>query len=102
VLQALGVEISASSPAEEAQGMTLEDLLDLVAQACRPDAPAGQAEQLHAFTRGMSADASMPDEIRALGRALNAISPASAPRICRRCHPSWRMRCVGCWWRSHR
>jgi tetratricopeptide (TPR) repeat protein len=73
VLQALGVEISASPPAEEAQGMTLDDLLDLVAQACRPDAPAGLAEQLHALTRNISTDASMPDDIRALGRALNAV-----------------------------
>jgi hypothetical protein len=73
VLQALGVEVSAPPPAEEAQGMTLDALLDLVAQACRPDAPAGLAEQLHALTRGISTDASMPDDIRALGRVLNAI-----------------------------
>ncbi|MFL5804791.1 MAG: AAA family ATPase [Roseiflexaceae bacterium] len=31
------------------------------------------AEQLHALTRAISTDANMPDEIRALGRALNAV-----------------------------
>jgi len=47
--------------------------LALVAQACRPDAPAGLGEQLYAVTRGMMTDPNAPGEFRALGRALNAI-----------------------------
>jgi hypothetical protein len=44
-----------------------------VAQACRPDAPAGLAEQLHALTRSLAADNDMPAEFRALGRVLSAV-----------------------------
>ncbi len=66
-------EAEAQGGAAEGQGLTLDQLLDLVARACRPDAPAGMAEQLHALTRAISADANMPDEFRALGRALNAV-----------------------------
>jgi hypothetical protein len=53
--------------------LTLDQLLDLVAQACRPDAPAGLAEKLHGFTRRLATDANQPGEIQALGRILNAI-----------------------------
>jgi tetratricopeptide (TPR) repeat protein len=64
-----------SQPQPEAQqeGITLEQLFDLVAQACQPDAPAGLAAQLHAVTQGLATDAGMPAEVRALGRALNAV-----------------------------
>lgn len=72
VLRALGVEVSAPV-GEGSEAMTLDDLLALVASACRTDAPAGLSERLHAATRAMSMDANVPDEIRALGRALNAI-----------------------------
>jgi tetratricopeptide (TPR) repeat protein len=80
VLRALGVDIS---PPLEGEGLgegsepegeaTLDDLLGLVALACTPDAPPGLAEQLHAATRTMAADPNAPPEVRALGRALNAI-----------------------------
>ena len=53
--------------------MTLDDLLGLVALACRPDAPPGLGEQLHGFTRTMAAASDAPSEVRALGRALNAV-----------------------------
>jgi hypothetical protein len=54
-------------------GLSLDDLLGLVALACRSDAPPGLAEQLHAATRTMAADTDVPAELRALGRALNAV-----------------------------
>jgi tetratricopeptide (TPR) repeat protein len=59
------------SGAEEA--MTLDDLLTLVATACRPEAPPGLGEQLHAATRTMAADPRAPAGLRALGRVLNHI-----------------------------
>jgi hypothetical protein len=62
-----------SQPQQNQQGITLEQLFGLVAQACRPDAPAGLAAQLHATTQQFAADAGMPAEVRALGRALNAV-----------------------------
>src|SRR6266511_1901008 len=84
VLRGLGFERGSGGTAEAAeaeeggaseqqQGLTLEQLLDLVAQACRPDAPAGLAERLHAFTRGLAGNAGAAPEHRALGRALNAV-----------------------------
>jgi hypothetical protein len=81
VLRALGVDISPPLAGErlgegaepEEGAMTLDDLFGLVALACRPDAPPGLGEQLHAATRTMAADPNAPSEIRALGRALNAV-----------------------------
>ena len=75
VLRGLGVEISgAQEPEAERQaGMALDNLLDLVAAAVRPDAPPGLAEQLHAATHTMSTDPNAPPEIRALGRVLNRL-----------------------------
>ncbi|MBI5300929.1 MAG: tetratricopeptide repeat protein [Chloroflexi bacterium] len=81
---------TAPSPAErgrvgvgvEQQGITLEQLLGTVVAACKPGAPAGLAEQLHALTRQMATDAQMSPEIRALGRALNQIlSGERAPDV---------------------
>jgi hypothetical protein len=74
VLRGLGVaEESEQADEQERQGLTLEQLPDLVAQACRPDVPASLAEHLHGFTRNLSMDADQPAEIQALGRILNAI-----------------------------
>ena len=74
MLRGLGfVAASEQGDEPEGQGLTLEQLLDMVAQACRPDARAGLAEQMHGFTRGLAADANQPAEIQALGRILNAI-----------------------------
>ena len=51
----------------------LDDFLDMVIQACRPDAPPGLAEQLYSATRGMATLLNAPSGIRELGRVLNAI-----------------------------
>jgi tetratricopeptide (TPR) repeat protein len=80
VLRALGAELVSPLPesgegpgVREDEAMTLDDLLDLVATACRPEAPPGLGEQLHAATRTMAADPGAPAELRALGRVLNHI-----------------------------
>lgn len=86
VVQTILAQLSGAAPAsapstsqpqaedeDEQQGITLEQLFELVAQACRPDAPAGLAAQLHATTQGLATAADAPAELRALGRALNAI-----------------------------
>ena len=68
-----GSEGAEAAEAPEQQGITLEQLLDLVARACQPGAPAGLAEQLRDLTRNLSTDATIPSEIRALGHVLNAV-----------------------------
>jgi tetratricopeptide (TPR) repeat protein len=80
VLRALGAELasprpeSGEGPGERADdAISLDDLLTLVATACRPDAPPGLGEGLHAATRTMAADPGAPAELRALGRVLNHI-----------------------------
>ncbi len=84
VLRALGADlvsplpIPGEGPGERAgeranEAMTLDDLLTLVATACRPEAPPGLGEQLHAATRTMAADPDAPAELRALGRVLNHV-----------------------------
>jgi len=70
VLRALGVDLTGF---RNLSGLSLDDLLGVVALACTPDAPPGLAEQLHAATRTLAADPNAPAEIRALGRALNAV-----------------------------
>ena len=68
------METSEVSPAgDEPRGMTLDDLLGLVAQATRPGAPPGLGQQLHGLTRQMSLDRDLPGEIRALGGVLHRI-----------------------------
>ncbi|MBI5650347.1 MAG: hypothetical protein HZC40_07875 [Chloroflexi bacterium] len=67
---------------EQEQGITLDQLLGYVVVACKPGAPAGLAEQLHALTHQLAADANAPAEIRALGSALNHIlSGERAPDV---------------------
>ena len=51
----------------------LDDFLNMVVQACRPNAPPGLAEQLDHATRGMATQPNAPSGIRELGRVLNAI-----------------------------
>ena len=58
---------------EQEEGMSLEKFLELVGLACRPEAPAGLAEQLHGATRAMAQDPDAPAEMRALGQVLNQI-----------------------------
>lgn len=67
VLRALGVELP------EERGLSLDDLLDLVFQACQPTAPAGLGEQLFTATHRMSIDSALPPELRAYGRVLNHV-----------------------------
>jgi tetratricopeptide (TPR) repeat protein len=80
VLRELGVAISPLPLGEgqggegaEGQGINLGQLLALVAQAGRPDAPPGLAEQLFGLTRAMSSAPEAPPEVRALGRVLNRV-----------------------------
>jgi tetratricopeptide (TPR) repeat protein len=79
VLQGLGVDVetpplSGTGPGEGSQqAMGLEDLFDMVAQACRPDAPPQLGEQLYALTQQLARDPRLPAEIQALGRILNRI-----------------------------
>ncbi len=61
------------SAGEGAEALSLEQLLQLVAVACTPQAPAGLGEQLFGMTQQLARDASMPAEIQALGRVLNHI-----------------------------
>lgn len=63
---------SPTAPAQE-EGLTLDQLFNLVAAACGPEAPAGLGEQLFGLTGQLARDAQMPAEIRALGRVLNGI-----------------------------
>lgn len=57
----------------DSEGMTLDDLLNLVVTACGPEAPAGLGAQLHGFTQSLSTDSDAPEEARVLGRVLNHI-----------------------------
>jgi hypothetical protein len=74
VLRGLEVEMGGPAPeAEGQQGITLDQLLNMVAQACRPEAEPGLAAQLHGLTRQMAGDANAPTKLQALGRVLNQI-----------------------------
>ncbi len=57
----------------EHEGVSLDDLLAMVAQACAPGGPPGLGEQLYAFTRTLSSDPNAPPEVRALGGVLNRV-----------------------------
>jgi len=63
----------AAGGVEAGEGISLEQLLELVAVACTPQAPAGLGEQLFGMTQQLARDPSMPAEIQALGRVLNHI-----------------------------
>ena len=58
---------------DDGKMVSLEDFLQQVVRACKLDAPAGLAEQMHAATRGMATQADASPEIRELGRVLNQI-----------------------------
>jgi hypothetical protein len=58
---------------DDGKMISLEDFLQQVVRACKPDAPAGLAEQMHAATRGMATQANLSPELRELGRVLNQI-----------------------------
>ena len=76
VLRGLGVDVPLAGQEEKDDGgdmVTLDDFLNMVAQACRPGAPPGLGEQLYGATRGMATQPNAPAGIRELGRVLNAI-----------------------------
>jgi hypothetical protein len=79
VLRGLGVDVdtpplSGTGPGEGSQqAMGLEDLFDMVAQACQPNAPPQLGEQLYGLTQQLARDPRLPAEIQALGRVLNRI-----------------------------
>jgi hypothetical protein len=85
VLRGLGVDVPLAGQGEEDDGgdmVTLDDFLNMVAQACRPGAPPGLGEQLYGATRGMATQPNAPAGIRELGRVLNAIlSGERAPNL---------------------
>lgn len=77
VLRGLGVDVPLVGLEEEADDggdmVSLDDFLDMVVAACRPDAPPGLAEQLSEATRGMATQVGVPSGIREMGRVLHAI-----------------------------
>ena len=76
VLRGLGVDVPLAGQEEKGDGgdmVTLDDFLDMVAQACRPGAPPSLGEQLYGATRGMATQPNAPAGIRELGRVLNVI-----------------------------
>ncbi|MEW5717546.1 MAG: hypothetical protein AB1817_02850 [Chloroflexota bacterium] len=58
---------------DDGKMISLEDFIQLVTRACKPDAPAGLVEQMHAATRGMATQPNLAPELRELGRVLNLI-----------------------------
>ncbi len=75
VLRALGVDVPIAGQEADDDGkmVSLEDFVAMVARACRPDAPEGLKERMLAATRGMATQPGASQEIRELGRALNAV-----------------------------
>ena len=61
------------------QGMTLDNLLALVALACCPDAPAGLSEQLYGLTRAMATQPDASAELRALAGELTILCLPGVP-----------------------
>ncbi len=66
-------ETSKVSQQPEPEGIGLNDLLAMVAQACAPGGPPGLGERLYNLTRTLSGDPNAPPEIRALGGVLNRV-----------------------------
>lgn len=58
---------------DEGDMISLQDFLGVVADACKPAAPAEMREQLLGATRGMVMQVNNPPELRELGRVLTAI-----------------------------
>jgi hypothetical protein len=77
VLRGLGVDVPLAGQEEEegddGDMVKLDDFLNMIIAACRPDAPAGLGEQLWKATRGMATQPNAPAGMRELGRALNEI-----------------------------
>lgn len=85
VLRGLGVDVPTSPPAPPLAGegsgegshddemVSLDQFLNQVVRACKPDAPAELKERLHKATIGMATQPSLQPELRELGRVLNQI-----------------------------
>jgi tetratricopeptide (TPR) repeat protein len=73
----------AAAPEAEGQGegISLEQLVQLIIQARSPNAPAGLRDQLQGLTQQLANDANAPAEIRALGQALSALLSGAAPDL---------------------
>jgi hypothetical protein len=72
VLRGLAESVPAGEEHEE-EGVSIEAFLQMVAQACGPDAPPGLGPQLRGATQNMAAQEGVPEEYRALGRVLNRV-----------------------------
>lgn len=57
---------------DEAQGITIDDLLKFVALACQPNAPPQLVEQMHGLAQSLQSPEA-PPEMHALGRVLAAL-----------------------------
>lgn len=75
ILSGLGVEVPFPEEEEEDDGkmVSLEQFVQMVGRACRPDAPPGFVEQMQAATRGMAMQPNAVPEVRELAQVLNAI-----------------------------
>jgi hypothetical protein len=56
---------------DDDQMVSLEEFLDRVVSACKPDAPLALVEQLQVATHAMAAQANLQPELRELGRVLH-------------------------------
>ncbi len=75
VLRGLGLDVPLAGLEEDDDGkmVSLDDFLQRIIRACKPDAPAGLAEQMHAATLGMATQPNLQPELRELGHVLNKI-----------------------------
>jgi hypothetical protein len=53
--------------------ISLEDFIQRVMRACKPDAPTGFVEQMRTATRGMATQANLHPALQELGRILTAV-----------------------------
>ena len=58
---------------DDGKMISLEDFIQRVTRACKPDAPTGLMEQMRTVTRGMSTQANSHPALQELGRILTAI-----------------------------
>ncbi len=70
-----------SPPAPAQDGMTLDQLVQLVAVARQPGAPPQVAGQLAPLLSALAQDPDMPGEVRALGQALSAVLRGETPDL---------------------
>lgn len=76
ILRGLGIAVPFAQDREEEDDgrmVSLDQFVQRVGQACRPDAPADLVEQMQAATRGMAMQPNAAPEVRELGQILNAI-----------------------------